>query len=52
LLWELIYEEEKSSFTISDYLKFLSFFSSLSKHTKCSLQDTEHLLWLYQQNQS
>lgn len=52
LLWEFIYEEEKSSFTVNDYLKFLSFFSSLSKHTKCSLQDTEHLLWLYQQSPS
>lgn len=50
LLWELIYEEEKSSFTVTDYLKFLSFFTSLSKRTKCSLQDTEHLLWLYQQS--
>ena len=50
LLWELIYEEEKSSFAVSDYLKFLSFFSLLSKHTKCSLQDTEHLLWLYQKS--
>jgi hypothetical protein len=50
LLWELIYEEEKSSFTVTDYLKFLSFFTSLSQHTKRSLQDTEHLLWLYQQS--
>jgi hypothetical protein len=47
LLWEHIYEEKKSSFTVSDYLTFLSFFSSLSQHTKCSLQDTEHLLWLH-----
>ncbi len=52
LLWKLIYEEEKSSFTVNDYLKFLSFFSSLSQHTQRSLQDTEHLLWLYQQNSS
>ena len=52
LLWKLIYEEEKSSFTVNDYLKFLSFFSSLSQHTQRSLQDTEHLLWLYQQSSS
>ena len=42
LLWELIYEEEKSSFTVSDYLKFLSFFSSLSKHAKCSPRCSSH----------
>jgi len=50
VLWELIFEDEKSSFTIGDYLKFLSFFYSLVDHTKCSLQDTEHLLWLYQKS--
>lgn len=52
LLWEFIYKEEKSTFSVNDYLKFLSFFSSLSKHTNCSMQDTEHLLWLYQQSLS
>ncbi len=51
LLWKFIYQEDKTSFTVKDYLHFLSFFSVLSKFTKYSLQDTEHLLWLYQQNQ-
>lgn len=47
VLWEGIFDEEKSSFTINDYLKFLNFFEELSIHTEKTLQETEHLLWLY-----
>lgn len=50
VLWREIYGEEKTSFTVSDYLRFVSFFKTLSKYTKLSLQETEHLLWLSQQN--
>ena len=50
VLWENIFGEEKSSFTINDYLKFLGFIKELSQHTKLPIQDTEHLLWLYIQS--
>jgi hypothetical protein len=50
VLWESIFGEEKSSFTINDYLKFIGFIKALALHTEMPLQDTEHLLWLYTQN--
>ena len=50
VLWESIFGEEKSSFTINDYLKFIGFIKELSLHTNLPIQDTEHLLWLYIQS--
>lgn len=50
VLWKAVYGEEKSNFTVGDYLGFLEFFKTLSTYTKLSLQETEHLLWLHQQN--
>ena len=50
VLWESIFGEEKSSFTINDYLKFIGFIKTLALHTQMPIQDTEHLLWLYTQN--
>lgn len=50
ILWKSIFDEEKSSFTINDYIKFIDFIKKLSIQTKLPLQDTEYMLWLYIQN--
>jgi hypothetical protein len=45
VLWAYIFKEDKSAFTINDYLKFHHFIVKLSKKTDSDIQKTEFSLW-------
>jgi hypothetical protein len=45
VLWEFIFNEEKSSFTTNDYLKFHKVIIELSKKLDRDVQKTEFTLW-------
>lgn len=47
LLWQLLYKEEKSSFTVSDYQKFIEALRKFSQLTNMDVQTTEFGLWLF-----
>lgn len=50
VLWEFIFNEEKSSFTPNDYLKFHKVILELSKKLDSDVQKTEFTLWKLSMN--
>ena len=45
VLWEFIFNEEKSSFTVNDYLRFHKIICELSEKLAYDVQKTEFTLW-------
>lgn len=47
VLWLAIYDEERSTFSAKDYIKFLGFIEKLAAMSKLEVQEAEFALWLH-----
>lgn len=50
VLWAFIYNEDKSSFTVNDYLRFHLYIKNLSQKLDRDIQKTEFTLWKLSMN--